>query len=368
MSALDFNFAMYPPSMIATGSVGAAICGLQLDDGETSFSGDSLTEHLAKITSTDVDCLKACQEQIESVLVSSLRQTRQQATGSNSKSVNELDQASTPTDVQDINLGETRYNKEKLLQGQGIDEPLSEIGFKQADAVGRFLSNVRFTHVFSSDLIRAKQTACAIMENNKISEDIKIIYDRRLRERKYGDAEGRPLSELKVMAKKAGDQCPSYTPPGGETLEQVRARAKDFFEYLCRLVLEESSAKEQSELGASGMGGVTSADLGPFVNHNKEPRELGESRDVTVHASVLLVSHGAYMRNWIKYLVEDLQFTFPPELKKSRELPVSPNTGISHFIVTVSSATPRKPEIQCVCINLHSHLSDINADTSHYQV
>ncbi|KAG8438837.1 hypothetical protein GDO86_005142 [Hymenochirus boettgeri] len=105
LCATDFNFAMYPPSMIATGSVGAAICGLQLDDGENSLSGDSLTEHLAKITSTDVDCLKACQEQIESVLVSSLRQNRQQTQQRNStKSVDELDQASTPTDVRDINL------------------------------------------------------------------------------------------------------------------------------------------------------------------------------------------------------------------------------------------------------------------------
>ncbi|NXD16911.1 CCND2 protein, partial [Nothocercus nigrocapillus] len=101
----DFNFAMYPPSMIATGSVGAAICGLQFDDGESSLSGDSLTELLAKITNTDVDCLKACQEQIESVLVSNLRQVRQQQQQSNpSKMVDELDQASTPTDVRDINL------------------------------------------------------------------------------------------------------------------------------------------------------------------------------------------------------------------------------------------------------------------------
>lgn len=40
--------------MIATGSVGAAICGLQLDEGESPLSGDLLTELLAKITSTDV--------------------------------------------------------------------------------------------------------------------------------------------------------------------------------------------------------------------------------------------------------------------------------------------------------------------------
>ncbi|NXJ00763.1 CCND2 protein, partial [Psophia crepitans] len=99
LCATDFNFAMYPPSMIATGSVGAAICGLQLDDG------DSLTDLLAKITNTDVDCLKACQEQIEAVLVNSLRQVRQQQQQSNpSKTMDELDQASTPTDVRDINL------------------------------------------------------------------------------------------------------------------------------------------------------------------------------------------------------------------------------------------------------------------------
>ncbi|NXD80130.1 CCND2 protein, partial [Halcyon senegalensis] len=94
-----FNFAMYPPSMIATGSVGAAICGLQLDDG------DSLTDLLAKITNTDVDCLKACQEQIEAVLVNSLRQVRQQQHQSNpSKTVDELVFFFSPTDVRDINL------------------------------------------------------------------------------------------------------------------------------------------------------------------------------------------------------------------------------------------------------------------------
>ncbi|XP_074050721.1 G1/S-specific cyclin-D2 [Macrotis lagotis] len=104
LCATDFNFAMYPPSMIATGSVGAAICGLQLDSEDNSFS-EHLTELLAKITNTDVDCLKACQEQIEAVLVNNLRQVRQEEQQRNpTKTVDELDQASTPTDVRDINL------------------------------------------------------------------------------------------------------------------------------------------------------------------------------------------------------------------------------------------------------------------------
>ncbi|TWW76597.1 G1/S-specific cyclin-D2 [Takifugu flavidus] len=54
LCATDFRFAMYPPSMIATGSVGAAICGLQLDSTNQSQWGESLTELLAKITNTEV--------------------------------------------------------------------------------------------------------------------------------------------------------------------------------------------------------------------------------------------------------------------------------------------------------------------------
>ncbi|XP_059843468.1 G1/S-specific cyclin-D2a isoform X1 [Hypanus sabinus] len=102
LCATDFKFAMYPPSMIATGSVGAAICGLQLDIGYCSLFNDNLTKLLAKITHTDVDCLRACQEQIESLLVSNLRQIPQQRNPS--KRMVELDQASTPTDVRNVNL------------------------------------------------------------------------------------------------------------------------------------------------------------------------------------------------------------------------------------------------------------------------
>ncbi|KAM8860756.1 G1/S-specific cyclin-D2a isoform 1-T2 [Synchiropus picturatus] len=111
LCATDFSFAMYPPSMIATGSVGAAICGLQLDSADHSQWGDNLTDLLAKITNTEVDVLKECQEQIERVLVKSLRDSRQQhqqqqqtQRGPSSKGLEELDQSSTPTDVRDVNL------------------------------------------------------------------------------------------------------------------------------------------------------------------------------------------------------------------------------------------------------------------------
>lgn len=104
LCATDFHFSMYPPSMIATGSVGAAICGLQLDSDQSQW-GHSLTDLLAKITNTEVDVLKACQEQIERVLESSLREgRRQQQRGPSDKSLEDQDQASTPTDVRDVSL------------------------------------------------------------------------------------------------------------------------------------------------------------------------------------------------------------------------------------------------------------------------
>ena len=60
LSFLDYTFAMYPPSMIATGSIGAAVQGL----GACSTSGDELTELLAGITGTEVVIPKlSCHQQ-----------------------------------------------------------------------------------------------------------------------------------------------------------------------------------------------------------------------------------------------------------------------------------------------------------------
>ncbi|KAL0962871.1 hypothetical protein UPYG_G00346590 [Umbra pygmaea] len=114
LCATDFRFVMNPPSMIATGSVGAAVCGLQLDRSDPTLSRDFLIDLLAKITNTEVDCLKECQEQIEMVLVSSLRVGQQMTEAGGrvgSKAMEQQDQSSTltdmsstPTDVREVNL------------------------------------------------------------------------------------------------------------------------------------------------------------------------------------------------------------------------------------------------------------------------
>ncbi|XP_009072147.1 PREDICTED: fructose-2,6-bisphosphatase TIGAR [Acanthisitta chloris] len=264
-----------------------------------------------------------------------------------------------------VRHGETRYNKDKILQGQGVDEPLSATGFRQADAAGLFLSNVKFTHVFSSDLLRAKQTAASILGKNKFCKDLEVKYDQRLRERKYGVAEGRPLADLKAMAKDAGEQCPSFTPSGGETLDEVRERARNFFEFLCQLVVQ-LVQKEQDKSGAASKSSGTSQEqfVFPWSNHCSEGElssESGGSSEI-LDANVLVVSHGAYMRNWIDYFVSDLNCTLPADLTKSQMSSVSPNTGVSHFIVKLENGNLLKPEITCVCLNQDSHLVNVGAE------
>ncbi|XP_066224707.1 fructose-2,6-bisphosphatase TIGAR [Saccopteryx leptura] len=258
-----------------------------------------------------------------------------------------------------VRHGQTRLNKEKILQGQGVDEPLSETGIKQAAAAGIFLSNVKFTHVFSSDLTRTKQTVHGILEKNTFCQDMTVIYDSRLRERKYGVAEGRALSELRAMATAAGQECPVFTPPGGETLDQVKMRGIDFFEFLCQLILKEAAQKVALSSGTPSNGLETSLAEMFRLGKNSGSKFNSDSGAPELAASVLVVSHGAYMRSLFNYFLTDLKCSLPATLSESELLSVIPNTGISLFIINSEKEREVKATVQCVCMNLEEHLNGV---------
>ncbi|KAF3816445.1 hypothetical protein GH733_014618 [Mirounga leonina] len=250
-----------------------------------------------------------------------------------------------------VRHGETRFNKEKIIQGQGIDEPLSETGFKQAAAAGMFLNNVKFTHVFSSDLMRTKQVL-----NGCVADSFEALLSIGPLQ-KYGVAEGRALSELRAMAKAAGEECPMFTPPGGETLDQVKMRGKDFFDILCQLILQEAGQNEQFSQGAPSNCLETSlAEIFP-LGKPCASESNADSGAPGLAASVLVVSHGAYMKSLFNYFLTDLKCSLPSTLNKSEFMSVSPNTGISLFIVNFENGREVKPTIQCVCMYLQDHLN-----------
>ncbi|XP_023559530.1 fructose-2,6-bisphosphatase TIGAR isoform X3 [Octodon degus] len=210
------------------------------------------------------------------------------------------------------------------------------------------------------DLTKRKyfKTIHGILEKSKFCKDMTIAYDSRLRERRYGVAEGKPLSELRAMAKAEGKECPVFTPPGGETLDQVKMRGKDFFDFLCQLILKEAGQKEPLSPEVPGNCLESSlAEIFPLGN-NCSPESHVAYGHAGLAASVLVVSHGAYMRSLFGYFLTDLKGSLPATLNRSELAAVSPNTGISLFIIDFEEGG--EPEVHCVCMNLRDHLNGGN--------
>jgi broad specificity phosphatase PhoE len=70
-----------------------------------------------------------------------------------------------------VRHGATSANERQpyVLQGKGVDLPLSENGERQAAAVGRLLAEFRIHQVFASPLVRARQTAAEIASPHGLS-------------------------------------------------------------------------------------------------------------------------------------------------------------------------------------------------------
>lgn len=58
-----------------------------------------------------------------------------------------------------VTPGDTKADKDNLCQGQSRNFTLNDKGKKQAEVLGRELSKMKFKNIFSSDIVRAKQTA-----------------------------------------------------------------------------------------------------------------------------------------------------------------------------------------------------------------
>lgn len=135
-------------------------------------------------------------------------------------------------------------------------------------------------------------------------------------------------------------------------------RGKDFFEFLCQLILKEADQKQQFSPGTSGYCLETSlADIFP-LGKNCASKFNSDSGATELVANVLVVSHGAYMKTLFDYFLIDLKCSLPATLSKSDFTSVSPNTGISLFIINFEKEKV-KPTIQCVCMNLQDHLNGV---------
>jgi len=122
-----------------------------------------------------------------------------------------------------IRHGETDWNVEKRYQGQE-DPPLNRRGRDQAQWLAEALSGIPLDVLYSSPLARARETAQTLKERLGVP----LHFEERLKEIHLGEWGGKLSAEV-------AEQDPdrhlrwetdawSVTPPGGESLFQVRER------------------------------------------------------------------------------------------------------------------------------------------------
>lgn len=163
-----------------------------------------------------------------------------------------------------IRHGETDWNKVRKMQGQ-TDIPLNEFGKHLARETAPALAEVPFDLVYTSPLVRAKETAQLVLG----SKSCPVIEDDRIMEINFGVYEG-------LCCSKEGWNIPDpefeyffsapdkfQAPEGGEDFNQFQARIKDFYE---ELVEQYGDTDKQFLISTHG------ATLCGFLNYvKKEP-------------------------------------------------------------------------------------------------
>ena len=124
-----------------------------------------------------------------------------------------------------VRHGQTDWNLTGRWQGQAPDAPgLNETGYAQALALYEQLKEIKISAIYSSDLLRARQTAELIAE----PLGLPVTLEPRLREINLGVWEGMPSEEIKAnfpkeLASRARNPFHERA-PNGESPREVAER------------------------------------------------------------------------------------------------------------------------------------------------
>ena len=164
-----------------------------------------------------------------------------------------------------VRHGETDWNRDGICMGQQ-DIPLNDVGRRQAELTAERLAQTELAAIYSSDLIRALQTARIIAQPHRLEP----IERRALRESDYGLWEGRTREEIERLFPESHDidwereDSLSFQPPGGESRQALYERTTHEFELLC------AQHPDQSIL-VTTHGGVIRAIVNYILNEEADP-------------------------------------------------------------------------------------------------
>ena len=133
-----------------------------------------------------------------------------------------------------VRHGRTAFNATGRIQGR-IDNPLDDVGRRQASAVGKALSDVvrDGAIVVHSPLSRASATARAIAAASSV--DCDVIVDDDWIELDYGSFDGLHQSEIDAATWTRWRAEPDFRPPGGESLLDVEGRVRGALDRVMKL-------------------------------------------------------------------------------------------------------------------------------------
>ena len=136
--------------------------------------------------------------------------------------------------------GESKFNFEKRHQGWKVGNPLTKVGLEQAEEVSRQLVNQSIDIIYSSPLLRTKQTAKLTSEHTGIP----ISYSSLLSDfRRSKSQEGlhvheyNKLPEFKLWLKNS-DTNLDFALPDGESKKEFSSRINKFARFCNRNYIE----------------------------------------------------------------------------------------------------------------------------------
>ncbi len=128
-----------------------------------------------------------------------------------------------------VRHGETDWNRERRIMGMEA-VPINANGQRQAWEMQKSLGVLPLDGVFTSPMLRARQTAEVLCAERDLSPQ----EDQRLQEIHYGDWVGKTFEEVRALPGYSPYYSRPSTPvsPGGESLLEVRDRAMGFLNEL----------------------------------------------------------------------------------------------------------------------------------------
>jgi len=127
-----------------------------------------------------------------------------------------------------IRHGETAWNQARRIQGH-TDIDLNNTGRRQAERTGLALRGEEIAAIYSSDLLRAHNTALAIAQAT-LPDGPAVQCHVGLRERHFGTFEGHTYEAIEAQwpdaARRWKTREPAFAPTGGESPLDVLARVR----------------------------------------------------------------------------------------------------------------------------------------------